>query len=75
LDLLEYVFLQIQSISNGGITGFSYTNSPSPFNTENPSSPLRLDHGLEGMKYIIQAYGGEIHRQEKKEVQPAELPP
>ena len=36
---------------------------------------MRLDHGLEGMKYIIQAYGGEIHRQGEKEVQPADLPP
>ena len=36
---------------------------------------LRLDHGLEGMKYIIQAYEGEINRQGEKEVQPADLPP
>ena len=39
LDLLEYVFLQIQSISNRGLTGYTHTTSPSPFNTENPSRP------------------------------------
>ncbi len=35
---------------------------------------LRLHHGLEGMKYIVQAYLGKFHRQEKKEVHPADLP-
>jgi len=53
-------------------TGFGMNSYFFPHQHRNSIKTLRLQYGLEGMKYIIQIYEGEIHGLGEKEGLPTE---